>query len=105
MFPLPYDFRLFRRDHHCGGYLVLRFQIEELYAYGTVAGGAIELVSMRMILPNWLGSAFRVQFAGDVGDRDSRKPLVPLCGVVACAGAVEAQKTNKAVQAEFALKN
>ncbi len=65
----------------------------------------VDLVSMRMILPNWLRLAFRVQFACNVGDRDSGKPLVPLCGVVACAGAVEAQKMNKAIQAEFALKN
>lgn len=60
---------------------------------------------MRMVLPNWLGSAFRVQFAGDVGDRHSVEPLVPLRGVVACAGAVEAHETNKAIQAELALKN
>ncbi len=60
---------------------------------------------MQMILPNWLGSAFGVQFAGDVGDSDSAQPFVAVSGVVSFARAIDAEEAGQAVYAELALKN
>ncbi len=63
------------------------------------------LVSIRMILPNRLGSAFRVQFAGDVGDRDSAKPFLAVSGVVALARAVDTEEAGEAVYTELASQD
>ena len=41
-------------DDHGGGYFVLGFEFEELDALVLRPAARMDLVSMRMILPNWL---------------------------------------------------
>jgi hypothetical protein len=68
----------------------------------------IDLVSMRMICRD-RGceslSTVLLQFGGDVLNRGSAQPLVAILGVVAGAGAVDAEEAREAVYTHFAMKD
>jgi hypothetical protein len=66
-----------RRDEYGGGYFVLGFEVEELAALGAAGTARMDLVSMRMILPNWL-----MTMSSLVSSTSSMPATLPTLGVV-----------------------